>query len=436
MRDIAYLSDESSPLRVAFSRAAMELIRERGLEGLTALPRGGMGVGGLLLGERHEGWTRLLDSIELPCSHSVGPSFELTMGEMAQTTQLMAGEGPLHVIGWYCSKTHGPVTLSEGDLTLYEQLFPQPWQIALVLRPSAIQPMRAAFYFRNDDGVVTKAFEWELVELSPASVVDDVDVAQEEKERPATNDLGLMVTKSGDLKFPTLETPEPAHAPARAGYRNSAGIDFHPGNGFVSRAMPRPPLPPPFRPPLPPPFIAEDRFFQEQAVPRRKGGLGWLLGIAALLAAGTIAFLTQDLWNPRPRLILRTAEENGVLLIRWNVDAVRGIDRASMLINDGGQLQTLPLDEDQLNAGALRYRAKSQRVTAKLNAGDSSDVTAWFAAEPAPEPAPDPAPPAAAPPPPQKEANPPPAAPKPRVAKPEPRKPVRRPPAPSIRDDR
>jgi hypothetical protein len=51
-------------------------------------------------------------------------------------------------------------------------------------------------------------------------------------------------------------------------------------------------------------------------------------------------------------------------------------------VNDGGQLQTLTLDRFQLKSGVLSYMPKSQRVSAKLDAGETSAITAWFAPEP------------------------------------------------------
>jgi len=56
----------------------MEKIRLQARDGLMALPRVGMGVGGLLLGTRQDGVVRLVDAIEIPCSHTLGPAFNLT----------------------------------------------------------------------------------------------------------------------------------------------------------------------------------------------------------------------------------------------------------------------------------------------------------------------------------------------------------------------
>jgi hypothetical protein len=81
-------------------------------------------------------------------------------------------------------------------------------------------------------------------------------------------------------------------------------------------------------------------------------------------------------------LTLNSTESNGSLLFHWNADAIRRVEHASLKVNDGGQLRTLKLDRLQLKSGVLSYMPKSQRVSAKLDAGETSAITAWFAQEP------------------------------------------------------
>src|SRR3569833_738758 len=77
------------------------------MDGLLAMPRGGLGVGGLLLGRREEGKIEVLRSVEIPCSHALGPSFMLTAAEIKALVPLPESddENPAEVVGWYCSKT-------------------------------------------------------------------------------------------------------------------------------------------------------------------------------------------------------------------------------------------------------------------------------------------------------------------------------------------
>src|SRR6185312_11866579 len=87
------------------------------MDGLLAMPRIGLGVGGLLLGRRGEGRIEILRSVEIPCSHALGPSFMLTPAEMKALIVLPESEddGPSHVVGWYCSRTQGNRELTEHD---------------------------------------------------------------------------------------------------------------------------------------------------------------------------------------------------------------------------------------------------------------------------------------------------------------------------------
>ena len=99
MQETVYLSDPRSPLRIEYSQAAMEQIRKRARDGLMAAPRIGMGVGGLLVGVSEKGRIRLLDSVEIPCSHSAGPSFNLTGDEKRESREMVAEAGALSVSG-------------------------------------------------------------------------------------------------------------------------------------------------------------------------------------------------------------------------------------------------------------------------------------------------------------------------------------------------
>jgi hypothetical protein len=55
-----------------------------------------------------------------------------------------------------------------------------------------------------------------------------------------------------------------------------------------------------------------------------------------------------------------------------------------MFVNDGGNLQSLPLDRFQISQGMFIYSPKSERVTAKLSAGEASAIAVWLKPVPAP----------------------------------------------------
>ncbi len=317
----------------------MEEIRQRAREGLMAAPRVGMGVGGLLLGVREHGRIRLLDSIEIPCSHSGGPSFNLTADEKREGHAMIAEvgassvSGRVDVIGWYCSKTRGYATLNESDLNLYAEWFPDSWHIALVVRPSAVEPMHAAFFFRDENGGVVKGVECDVDEWWSGPSPETAALVEPEPE--------LAVTHAEPVETPyVLPKPAPPHV-----------VEIRPPAPHVAEALEpvEPPLPVPIAKPagtmlsdiveIASPVAATDAvetpvrprvpsFGYSNLVPtrptrkKRRNNLLWVLGTAAALAIGAGAYVSRDFWMPKPALTLTSTELNGTLLIKWNSRSV------------------------------------------------------------------------------------------------------------------
>jgi hypothetical protein len=376
MQEIVNLSDLRSPLRIEYARSAMEQIRKRAREGLMAAPRVGMGVGGLLLGVRKGAQIRLLDSIDIPCSHSAGPSFDLTADEKRESREMIAEAGTpgvsrkVCVVGWYCSKTRDGAGLSQSDLNLFDELFPEPWKLALVVRPNVVEAMQAAFFFRDENGAVLKGIECEVDEWRPSPGVELETV------EPAPEPESAAPPVEPPPVLPTPVSPKPVETPPPARQAKPAA-----NPGPIAEQIPVKPPASLFGVP------------GVMAPHRRRTKVRLALQIAAaLLATLALAFLTRNFWMPKPPLTLNSTELNGTLLIRWNPEALRGVDHASMFVNDGGQRtpSLIPLDRYQLNSGLLSYTPKSQRVTAKLDAGEASAITAWFAATPTPAAGPSP----------------------------------------------
>jgi hypothetical protein len=316
---------------VECSGKVAEQLRVAALDGLLALPRVGMGVGGLLLGWQGSGRIHITESLPIPCGHSAGPSFQLTADELVEAKQIGASAEPLQVVGCYCSKTRGPSVLSEAVLAIYQALCPEPGQIMLLLRPSTVERSRAILFVRNAGGQVVAAAE---KDLETDEVRDDA--------------------------YPATPEPEPvtaarkAEPPPRAAESLSRATD----------ALPRPEMSRPLFPvakPVPP-----------------KRWLPWVLAGVAVTASGAGGWITRDKWLPRPALTLAATDLNGHLTIRWNSDAVRGIDSAVLSLNDGGELHSYQLDTHRLEAGVMEYNRKSTRVTATLRVGETRAIAAFL----------------------------------------------------------
>src|SRR5581483_1845375 len=59
------------------------------------------------------------------------------------------------------------IFLSEADQEIHNRFFPEPWQVALVLKPHTFHPMRAGFFFREEDGSIRADVTYREFTLEP-----------------------------------------------------------------------------------------------------------------------------------------------------------------------------------------------------------------------------------------------------------------------------
>lgn len=72
----------------------------------------------------------------------------------AALEQLMKSAAPpgMATVGWYRSR--GPLRLARREAAFHRRAFPEPWQVALVLRTEPPAHTRAAFFFREPGGLL------------------------------------------------------------------------------------------------------------------------------------------------------------------------------------------------------------------------------------------------------------------------------------------
>ena len=172
---------EASPppgtaLTIDCAQEVIEQIRAAALAGLRQLSRGGLEVGGLLLGEHTvEGRAnaiRILSWRPILCEHARGPAFLLTDKDRAELTNLlrsMTGESSTGTqpLGWFVSHTKGAAALTDSDHEIYRQFFPEAWQTTLVLNPGRDGSAEASFFVRDVHGRIRPAGQPKF-SISPA----------------------------------------------------------------------------------------------------------------------------------------------------------------------------------------------------------------------------------------------------------------------------
>jgi proteasome lid subunit RPN8/RPN11 len=157
--------------QILYSRLILEQIRLAVADAYFLVPRGGLEIGGVLLGKHRDRQVEVLDHEPLGCEHAFGPSFLLSPRDQERLQDLLAKarhkSSGLETVGWYHSHTRSEICLTESDLDIHNRHFPAMWQVALVLRPSTSEPTRAGFFFRESGGSIRASASYHEFKLEP-----------------------------------------------------------------------------------------------------------------------------------------------------------------------------------------------------------------------------------------------------------------------------
>ena len=153
---LATWTAEECPFAIEYLQKALDDIRLAVVDAFFSLPRGGAEIGGILLGRVEEQRVQILDYSPIECEHAFGPAFTLSPTDQTRLADALGQTFPggLRPVGWYHSHTRSEIALTDTDLEIHNRFFPDRWQVALVLRPSTLQPTQAGFFFREPDGSI------------------------------------------------------------------------------------------------------------------------------------------------------------------------------------------------------------------------------------------------------------------------------------------
>src|SRR5438128_7375952 len=164
---------DSHPITIEYCPAVLDEIRLHTVDGFNRVPHGGVEIGGILFGSRDGDTVRVLAHRPLACDYASGPSFTLSPADEHALERLLATMDDelagLQPVGWYHSHTRSAIFLSARDLEIFDRYFPEPSQIALVVRPANLEPTRAGFFFREPDGSVRNASSYGEFVLQPVA---------------------------------------------------------------------------------------------------------------------------------------------------------------------------------------------------------------------------------------------------------------------------
>jgi len=151
MNPPVYWPDESLPVAIYCATGVLTGLETLATDALLAMPRTGLGIGGLLLGRQSEERIEILKTVEIACSHAIGPSFVLTPEELEAAKGSENGvDADNALVGLYCSKPNGRMALSDNEKALFDALCGERGHVALLIRPRLGHPTMAAFAIRGD----------------------------------------------------------------------------------------------------------------------------------------------------------------------------------------------------------------------------------------------------------------------------------------------
>jgi proteasome lid subunit RPN8/RPN11 len=331
---------------VEYSRGVIEELGIAATEGFNRLSHGGVEIGGVLFGIRTAKSIEVCAYRALECEYALGPSFTLSEKDRRGLEELIASAptdpdlADMQPVGWYHSHTRSDIALSEKDLELYRRYFPEPWQIALVLRPHRFDPVRAGFFFREADGSIH------------ANATRQEFIIRPRRRSPAA--------------------PLPQDAEPLTGEPQERAVQVLPAARLLAIQTP---LAPPEPQPEAHELIENDLIERRQTVPAlRRLRWVWLLGILAVVVTAALSGIGG--FRSESRLSLRALDVGGQLRIEWNRDAraIRNGAGGTLEIEEGSGKVRNELSGDELRAGSVTYMRNTGNVLVRLEVRGTRDT--------------------------------------------------------------
>ena len=367
------------PLRIEYSKRVLDDIRLAVVDAFFSLPRGGAEIGGILLGKHEAGEIVISDYQALDCEHAMGPSFTLSPRDQARLAEMIAkakrNPRDSQPVGWYHSHTRSEIFLSEADQDIHKRYFPEPWQVALVLKPHTFEPTKGGFFFKDAEGSIRGAASYQEFVLE-ALPMRQVPAGTSTGSAPSPRSLRPEVPPHSPVL--TL-TPEPQPRPSASGTEK--------GRVPITREIS---LDPPFAEPEPAPVeeeVAEGEpeapEFLQISQDRSWRAIQVVGTLAVLVALAGVGYQTRAHWlpsvmakigpvlpkDPPAHLALSATDENGQLKIRWDASAsaVQNAVEGVLEISDGTVIpRSIRLDAAHLSTGLFSYGRETERVELAL----------------------------------------------------------------------
>ncbi len=344
------------PFLIEYRHGLMQELRAAVAYGQQAFTRGGMEVGGVLLGTRSAGGLSIRAWRPIACEHANGPALVLSERDRSELKKFLA-EAPtlpdlagVEPVGWFLSHTRSDISLRDSDLHLYQEFFPAASDVALVLRPGRHGAARAGFFFRDKNGAVES--DHCLLEFN---IEGEGAWISAPADRPAAHPL------------------EPA-APPEPRHRNATPGPVDTASAWLRTSYDEQPEPEDL------PAIAHEERDAEPVVSVRPSWTWIALPIAALLAIGWLYMARTR--TPEPAEIpipMTMTDRAGQLVVEWDHQRpeLASVKDGQISIIDGGSQSNVAITASEAQTGSFTWARKSGdvQISLRLN-GAAKPLTA------------------------------------------------------------
>ncbi len=364
--------DGFSP-RIVIPKAVLSQIFEEVDNGLRLLRRGGVEVGGLLVGPDPQPANLTVDdSLHLQIEYQFGPVFQLSTADFeglektVKSIHEAAADGdpieaaseeivPKTVVGFY-RMTRGDDEFRDSDREVLETIErAQPDilcpQCCLILTPLSKLEISVRVVFRNGDRLDQSTLTIRRDTFQPATAVATAT--------PASDRMPVVQPK------PEIVVRQPEKAMASAVLARSASDVAAPQS---EKPVPRRP-----RPVKPPPAALLYSALGLASLIAVGGGYRW---ISSMRSPGPTVKLAPGTTPQTPSLGFAANPDGPAWKLTWNRDAVNALDPvgATLSIKDGDRERDIALSAADLSSGTLYYSPQGGELAFRLelqrNGGD------------------------------------------------------------------
>ena len=221
---------DGKPVQVWLDFDVIDRMSAEVMRGFGSVPKRGAEVGGVLLGRVDKTGKLTIhvhDFVIVPCDYRRGPSYQLTSADtqlfsdaVAKATQGSAAD--LRPVGYFRSHTRDGMGLTEDDLQLFSNFFPDPTSVILLVRPFATKVSQAGFFFEENGQIRSDAtyltFPFRRRELGGGSIGEN---PRQHAEAAMASELGSVVPTASDAPVSDFTAGNGSRAEAFAPAGNS-----------------------------------------------------------------------------------------------------------------------------------------------------------------------------------------------------------------------